>query len=503
MENNQEPIKILNILIRFKNAFLQMWALTVILGIVAGAYYWYTEKRSFVPMYQSKAIFTVDSSYDTEDIFGTGTYYDQFAAQQMAEAFPHLITTDMMMDLVVQDLGSYPNGSAAAMAVAESNMLVLTVDSSDPQDAYEYLCAIMKYYPQIASVMVDNPQVKVVTSPEVAVFPYNSFNGTAAITKGVFLGVTAGLLIILICGLLTRTVQTTEELKNAINIPILVALPKVTVKKRRSRTSNLITADSDPNMNESFRGLRMKVKKLLDGSEHKAVLITSTLAGEGKTTVAINLAMALKHEGHKVLMLDADFRSQSVCQALNEKAVGHNLMDCMRDDKLDIMDCIRTSKTYHLEFVSGKSTDKRHYALDAPKIRKILGRLSEVYDYIVIDTPPQDVVSDSMALSRCADSVLYVVKQDYVQKSQVINAITAMHQKDIKIDGCVFNGVPKFHRQYGYGYRYGYGYGYDYGYRKYSYSHRYGYGYSYRKDMTEQEKAKKDKSRRSRRSAQK
>lgn len=498
MENNgYEPIKIINILIRFKNAFLQMWALTVVLGVVVSAYYWYTARRSFVPMYESKAIFTVDSSYDAEDIFGTGTYYDQFAAQQMAGAFPYLISTDMMLDLVIQELGGYPNGSASAMAVAESNMLVLTVNSSDPQAAYDYLCAIMKYYPQIASVMVDNPQVKVVTSPEVAVEPKNSFNASGAITKGAFLGVGIGLIIILICGLLTRTVQTTEELKKAINIPILIALPKVTVKKRRTRTSNLLRADTDPNMNECFRGLRMKVKKLLEEPGKKSVLVTSTLAGEGKTTVAVNLALSLQHEGYKVLLLDADFRSQSVCQTLNEKPTGNNLMDCMRNDKLNIFDCIRTSKTYRLEFVSGKSTDKRHYALDAPKIRRLLGQLSEVYDYIVIDTPPQDVVSDSSALSRCADSVLYVVKQDYVQKSQVINAITAMHQRGIKIDGCIFNGVPKFHRQYGYGYRYGYGYGYDYGYRKYSYSHRYGYGYSYRKDVSEKEKGKSGKSRRS------
>ena len=105
MENNkQESVKLLNVLIRFKNAFFQMWALVLVLAVIGGAYYWYAAKRSFVPMYESKAIFTVDSSYDAEDIFGTGTYYDQFAAQQLASAFPHLISTDMMLDLVYQEL---------------------------------------------------------------------------------------------------------------------------------------------------------------------------------------------------------------------------------------------------------------------------------------------------------------------------------------------------------------------------------------------------------------
>lgn len=468
IENNaQEPIKILNLIIRFKNAFFQLWPLILVLATVMGSYSWYTAKRSFVPMYESKAIFTVESNFDQDDLFGTGVYYDQYAAQNLSSAFPHLISTDMMRDLVVQELPKgYINGYASASAVANSNMMVLTVTSNDPQDAYDYLCAIMKYYPQIAGVMVDYPQVKIVTSPTVADAPYNSFDSTGSALKGIGLGIFLGLAIILACAILTRTIQTTDELKSAINIPLLVALPKVAVKKRRSRNITLITADSDPNMTESFRGLRMKTKKLLDDPSKKIILVTSTLAGEGKTTVSINLAISLLQEGNKVLMLDADLRNQSVARALGEKASSNSLIDCLREEYLSVFDCIQTSKGYGLDFISGRSTDRRHYTLNLERLKSVLRQLSEVYDYIVIDTPPQEVVSDSVALSRCADCVLYVVKQDCVQKSQVINAITTIHQKGINISGCIFNGVPKFHRHYGYGYRSGYGYGYDYGYRK-------------------------------------
>ena len=70
-----------------------------------------------------------------------------------------------------------------------------------------------------------------------------------------------------------------------------------------------------------------------------------------------------------------------------------------------------------------------------------------------------------------------MIKQAYAQTGQVRHAVTSLHHKDVKIAGCIFNGVPQFHRQYGYGYRSTYGYGYDYGYRKYSYGSKYGYGY--------------------------
>lgn len=477
-----EPFQILNLMVRFKNAFLQMWVLIVALGILLGGFTWYRAKQAFVPMYETKAIFTVDAGYTPEDIFGSGAYYDQYAAEQLASAFPMLLSTDMMRDLVIQELEKgYINGQAKAMAVADSNMLVLTVTGNNPRDAYDYLCAIIKCYPQVAIYMVENPQVKIVTSPELPTEPFNSFDGATTAAKGVIMGVGIGLAIILLCSLMTKTIQTTDELKKAVNIPILVALPKVDIKKRRSGTNTLITADSDPNLTESMRGLRMKVKKQLKNSESKVVLLTSTLAREGKTTIAINLAASLARDSHSVLLLDADLHSQSVARVLNEDTNTDGLMECIREEKpVSVFGCIRKNEAQNIDFVSGRSTDQRHYTLNINKVKNILEELKAQYDYIVIDTPPNDVVSDAMALCRCADCVLYVVRQDHVQRNQVINSIASMHAKGIIIDGCIFNGVPKFHRQYGYGYRYGYGYGYDYGNKKYHYGDKYSYSSKYR-----------------------
>ena len=476
-QNNQEqPINLINVLIRFKNAFFQLWPLVLVLAILLGAVSFVRAKSSFTPMYESKAIFTVDSGYTAENIFSTGAYYDQYAAQQMAAAFPYILSTDMMNDLVMEQMGtSYIPGYAFAEAVVDSNMLVLTVQSADPQGAYDYLCAIIECYPQVAVYMADT-QMKIMNAATLPTQPYNSFSGLGSTAKGALIGILLGLIIVFVCGLLTRTIQTTDELKTTINLPILVALPKVAQKKRRTGTGTLITGESDPNMAESLRGLRVKVKKLLEPEDKNTILVTSTLAGEGKTTVAINIALSLMQDGHKVVLLDADLRSQSVARAMGEKAIGNGLMDCLKGKDQSILDCVRTSKN-GLNFISGRSTDKRHYTIDIPVMQQLLQTLSQNYDYVVIDTPPCEVVSDATALCRCADCVLYVIKQDYAQKGQVLNAVTSLHHKDVKIAGCIFNGVPQFHRQYGYGYRSTYGYGYDYGYRKYSYGSKYGYGY--------------------------
>lgn len=479
MENNQQSNKIdlINLMIRFKNAFFQFWPVMVVLVVVFGLLSTYKAKREFVPMYQSKAIFTVDSGYTAEDIFGTGSaYYDQYAAQQMADIFPQMLNMAVMTDLVAEELDSpYPNGHAYAESVTDSNMLVLTVESDDPQDAYDYLKAIFACYPKVAVYMVDNPYMVEVESPTVPTAPCNSFSPVEAAMKGVLIGLAVSIVIMLAMTLSSRTIQTADELKSVINLPILVALPRVTLKKRRKGAAQVISADSNGNMSESLRGLRMKVKKHLEDAGKKTILVTSTLAGEGKTTVAVNLAQSLVKDGHKVIILDADFRHQSVAKFLGEPGEGTSLLDCLKDSKHTVSGCIRSTNT-GLCFVSGSSTDKRQYTIEYRAMRQILEELSKEFDYIVLDTPPSEVVSDATALCRYAECVIYVVRQDFAKRGQVINAVTALHQKDVNITGCVFNGVPQFHRHYGYGYRSTYGYGYDYGYRKYSYGNKYGYG---------------------------
>ena len=221
---------------------------------------------------------------------------------------------------------------------------------------------------------------------------------------------------------------------------------------------------------EALKALRTNL--IFSGTDVKVIGLTSYGAAEGKSTLSFQTAMAFAQTGKRVLLVDADLRSQSVAQVLEEETEHDGLMECMQERPVSIFDCIRTNEAQKLDFISGRSTDKRHYTLNINKVNALMDQLRERYDYIIIDTPPNDLVSDAMALCRCANCVLYVVRQDYVKRNQIINSIVSMHAKGITISGCIFNGVPRYQRHYGYGYRYGYGYGY--GRKKKS---RYGFDY--------------------------
>lgn len=464
-----QQIDLSDLWLRFRKSLRRFWPLLVILGLLFSGVQYYRASRSFTPIYEARARFSVSSGYSADDIFNS-SYYDNYAAQQLAAAFPYMLNTDLMRDLVIQQLDKgYINGTITPSAVADTNMFVLTVSSTSAQDAYDILCAVIDCYPQVAVYMVDNPQMIVTQAPTVPTEPSNYFSWKTPVIKGLVMGVGLALGIIGVVALFSRTVSTVEQLKAIVNLPILAVLPRVTPKKRRSGKCTAITASSDRGLAEALRGFHLKVRKLLPEDQQKVVLVTSTLTGEGKTTVASNLALSLAQEGHKVVLLDADIRSQSVAQQLGVASTRWNLMACLEDPKRSVLDCLAFVPNSDLAYLSGASINKRHYSIDPKAMRQVLWELSSEFEYVIMDTSPCAVVADAAMLCHFASSVLYVVKPDYARQGQILDAVNGLYEKGAPLLGFVFNGVNRSYNHYGYGYKYGYGYQ---KYGKYGYSNK-------------------------------
>lgn len=462
-----EQIDLMPIIRRAVKYLKKLWVLILVLSLLGGAANYLRVRSGFTPRYESKSLISVSSGY-SGSIFTSSYYYDSTAAEQVVESFPNLLSTDIMRDLIRNRIGkSYINGTISASSIAGTNLFELKVTSSNAQDAYDILCAVIDCYPQVAVYAVDNPELIIRQEPTLPTAPYNSFNGTNSVIKGSLAGLFAGFMLLLIPALLSRTVADADELKKLVNLPLLVSLPHVNLKKRKKNVHTLISSDDDEGFGESIRGLRTKVRKQLADREGKIVLLTSTLPGEGKSTISANLALALSAEGHRVVLVDADLRNQSVYRMFGNTKCRKNLMDCMQDEKLNILDCLETVPDTKLYFLSGDSTNRRYYSIDGKNLRRCLDKLSLYFDCIILDSPPTGIVSDTALLARHAHSVLYVVKQDHASQAQVLDSIAALHARDIPLAGCILNDVPRRRARYGHGYGYGYGY---------SYSKHYGYG---------------------------
>lgn len=450
MESDKQYIDLSELFLHFRKTLRRMWIFVLIFAAAFGALAYVRAYRAYAPMYVARARFTVNSGVASDDIRSSGSsWYDNKAAEELAAAFPNILSTDIMRDLMTEYLGtSYIDGTVSAKSSADTNLFTLTVRSSSPKSAYDVLNAAIACYPKVAVYMVDNPSLIIREAPTLPTEPYNEFNAKTTVIKGALAGAAAALILVFLVSLMSRTVTTTGELRDVVNLPILAVLPFVNLKKRSGGRTPYITPDSDSGYTESVRGLRVKLKKKLV-PDKKIVMITSTLAGEGKTTVVVNLALSAVGEGKKVVIVDADLRNQSVGEFFADSDEKPGLMEYLENPEIGITDCLRDVSGSALKFISSASTDKRHYHIDRKAFASALKELTLSFDYIIIDAPPCGVVADAGILCGFADAVVYVVKQDYVKKSQITEAVSTLYGKNADIVGCVFNGVRRRHSRYG------------------------------------------------------
>lgn len=474
-DKNQNYIDISELLSRFFRELKKLWLPAIIVTAAFAALFAVRAKMNYTPMYQSRAMFTVSSGYSSDDILSYSYYYDNEAAKQLAAAFPYMLGTDVMNELVKNELGvSYINGSIRAEAVADTNLFILTVTSSDPQDAYDILEAVIASYPRVALYMVDYSQVIMKSEPTVPTAPYNSFSWKGSAVKGAMLGFGLSCLAALVLAMMRKTIFSAADLKASANVPILASVARTSAKKRRSGKGiiSLTHAGVDPDFVEAMRGLRIKLLRTMTEPGAQVILVTSTLPGEGKTTISANLALSLASSGLRTVLIDTDLRKQDTKAAVGVNDTRPGLPEYMTDSNIKVASMLSPVPGSSLEVICSTAA-KRRPPMNAHKLEQLIERLRPDYDYIVLDTPPCGIISDAKFICRCADAIVYVVRHDYASRNQIVDSMQELADQKAKLTGCVLNDTPavSHSKRYGYG-QYGYG---KYGYGKTGYK-KYGYG---------------------------
>ncbi len=269
----------------------------------------------------------------------------------------------------------------------------------------------------------------------------------------------AGVGLTLLLDALNNTFKSTEEIESRLNIPVLGILPQLKIQER-SELARMFTTDKEKSFSESIRTIRTGV--VLSGMDHphKVMVITSSIPGEGKSTVSVNLAFALG-QMERVLLIDADLRRPTLAKSFefpvgtpglaNLIAGTARLEECIQQvDGIDMI-CAGTVPPNPLELLS------------SPRFAKAVEVLKNKYDRIIIDSPPTQAVSDAIVLSTFADSLLYVVKSASTHIPLVEKGVGQLLQNNAPVKGIVLNQVDIKKAK-----RYGYSYGGYYDYYGYS-----------------------------------
>ena len=417
--------------------------------------------RSYVPRYHSEATFTIETSASAlSDMAGSGSYYDKATAEQLAKTFPYLLQSDLLQSLLRQELGvSWLNGSISARAVDNTSLFSLRVTSASAQDAYDILETVIRIYPRVADYVVGSTEMHILTQPAVAAQPDAPFDPVRSICKGALLGLALGLAVVLLFAATRRTVRTPEEVKRRLNQTCLASLPAVRFKRRSGQFDRTISIQN-PRISGAFlenvRSLRIKFLREAEG--RKVIMVSSTLPGEGKTTVAVNLALTLSQNGARVILVDLDLRKPSVKRCLGVSVPSRGAPELLNLRGADPREHLLTLEGTQVRLLAGdEPSSNPRRQMESRRLEALLTTLREEADYVILDTPPCGLLGDGAALAGLADASLYVVRSGSAQVSHILDSLQFLAGSGTPLMGCVLNGASGGGGRYGYGYGYGYG----------------------------------------------
>ena len=309
--------------------------------------------------------------------------------------------------------------------------------------------------------------------------------GKVSPRKGMILGTAfiIGLLIpfvfLLVIELLRYRIEGREDVASLTKVPIVADVP-VANEKAKTAAGIVVQADKNSQMDEVFRSLRTNVQFMMQENE-KIILFTSGSSGEGKTFLAANLAVSFALLGKKVILVGCDIRKPALGRLFGTSNSKQGLTNLLRTEHV-------TAELLHKEvcdsgvqpgldlLLSGPVPPNPTEMLSRKSLKTVLDLLDEEYDYIILDSAPVGLVTDTLQLARYANVSCFVCRADYTPKANLA-LLDSLAQEHKLPNACVvLNGVDMSKRKYGYYYGYGYYGKYGrYGYSKYGYS-RYGYG---------------------------
>ncbi|MFT7032727.1 MAG: tyrosine-protein kinase Etk/Wzc [Cyclobacteriaceae bacterium] len=302
----------------------------------------------------------------------------------------------------------------------------------------------------------------IVLSP--ASFPVVPIEPQQLLVHGI--GLVAGLIFciffIAIRYLLHNKITSHKELERLINIPILGIIPHY--NKEKHSVSQLVV-DKNPKsaISESIRSIRTNMDFLVSNKEKKVISITSTVSGEGKTFISVNLGAVLALSKSKIVVIDLDMRKPKVHLAFGEQR-GQAGVSTILIDKHSIDDSLNKTNLENLSFITAGPTPPNPSELIlSDRFEQFINDLKNKFDVVILDTPPVGLVTDGILAMKHADLPIYVVRADYSRKAYLKSINSLALNNKFKNLTAILNSVTSNKNQ-GHGYGYGYGYGYGHGY---------------------------------------
>ena len=435
------------------------WLLILVMALAIGVGAYILTDLSYTPTYRTSTTLVVTTRGSSATV-----YNNLSSTTSLAGVFDEVLNSSVFRRIIQEEAGiANFSGQIRATAVPDTNLLTVSVTDTDPRTAFLMIRAIVDNHQALTKQLVGEVVLEVLQAPTVPSYPSNSVDPAGWMRKAMILTAAAACLLLAWLSVNRDTVRSDSEARSKLDCQYLGQIPHERKYKtlatllRHRKTSVLI---SNPLTSfqfvETIRKLRRRIeRRMKDG---KVLMVTSLLENEGKSTVAVNLAMAMAKKYRKVLLIDCDLRKPACAMLLEHKWNGIGVRDVLRG-QAHPRRAVSLEGSSGLHLMLEKKSDRHSGDLvNSENMKRLLAWAREEYEIVILDLPPMSAVTDAEAMADLADCSLLVVRQNTAHTSALNKAIAALERGSAKMLGCVLNnvyGTQLFSGQGGDGYGYG------------------------------------------------
>lgn len=400
--------------------------------------------------YSSDArLFVSTQSLGSADELLQGSTYTQTRMLSYAQ----VASDPIVLDPVIERLGLDVTASELAddvTATAERDSLIIDITARDgsPEGSAALVNEVATELSRVITEEIEKPiagsrSVVSVTAIKTAQPPTNAAwpSTTLFLVVGGAAGLLLGLGLALLRGALDTRVRSADDARSLVHVPVLGMVVKSRHVARESVHAEMAGRNQ---FAEAVRAIRTNLEFVdAEGTPRHTLLFTSSIPGEGKSTLAAGHALALAEAGKRVALIDADLRRPMVADTLGLEG-GVGLTDVLRN-RIEIDEALQEGDETGnlLVLTSGRIPPNPSELLGSDAFAALVLKVSEIVDYVVIDSPPVLAVTDAVAMSRSVDGVVVVVGVERVRRAQVSSTLLALEQVGAPVVGVVINRLPR------------------------------------------------------------
>lgn len=421
------------------------WLLILCAALGFGAMYIHTTR--FTPdTYTASGTMYVNNGNPNMEQYQYTNSSDLDSAVKLIDTYLIVVKSEKVMRSVVERLSTdYPGinagyiSSTLSMAsVSETGVASVRSTTNDPKMSRDIVNAVLEAAPEEIIRVVGAGNIEIVDYAVAPIFP----DSKSILKKSLLGGMTGSFLagiFLLIMFMMNQRVVDAKDLVDNYTPPVLASIQRV--KEDTDRAGEfLIMNRTDMGIVENYAKLRMNLLYSLVGKETNVVVITSAVAGEGKSTIAANLAISCSMGDKKVLLIDGDMRraSQSKIFELGNHIKGMSEVlvgDCQWQDVI-----LKKNKGYVDLLPAGNIPPNPAELLGSAEMLHLLAELEREYELIILDMPPINIVSDPLILSKSVAGCIFVTRQDYSDHREIRKALIEAEMAGMNVMGFVFYG---------------------------------------------------------------